>query len=700
MDALDKLKPRLTDVVAGSMLAAAPVFDYMHGGSQAAVFLAAAFILAFLALLEPRSRPDGSDAGFALFAALSWASLLWSKNPNETVAALLPLTAAVVAYVYVPRNQETFRFVAVAAAATLVTVSTFGIYQNFVEFPDLERRIAHDPEIIRTVNEQYPDRADRDMFMIRVKSRTVYATFHSGYANALGGWITMLLPLTIGWVFVAARKRHGLIALVATGAPLWCLFLTRSKGAALTLAALVPIGMIFAGTRPVRRLGIGLLALGAAGLGYLFFATDVFAESAAVRLDYWTAALGMIAERPFSGVGAGLFGGYYHVYKTATGGEVQMAHQSYLQAAAELGVGGLIFLAVFLVRSLGKLARAGTSGLLLEPPPVTSGYFIQGLLAGFFVIVALLKSRGVPAIAFSFGGLWLAAFGVFSAVASVSDMRRLRKYAFLTAAAFFLHALIDWNLYSPQIVITLGVLAGAARDPQPRPASAGRRFVGALALATIATLCFLRVARFTERNTLFAEFQRNFRRAAVVSDDAQRAAAMIVAYRDIVKLSENFPADPEIALAAADAATGLAESAPEFDNHYVDEALQTYERVVAMAPFISRAPECAAALALWKYRIAKTPDALDRYVGLLERSVAAYPTKPGTRLALGWAMLQKRDFKKARAQLNAARTLHRLAYDERNRLSPIELADLESFVKMAESFSDGAGRPPNSPSGK
>lgn len=69
-------------------------------------------------------------------------------------------------------------------------------------------------------------------------------------------------------------------------------------------------------------------------------------ESFSLRLSYWRVGLRMFLDNAFIGVGLGSFKWAYPLYQHVGDGNVQEAHNSYLQAFAETGiVGGLLLLA-------------------------------------------------------------------------------------------------------------------------------------------------------------------------------------------------------------------------------------------------------------------------------------------------------------------------------------------------------------------
>lgn len=106
-------------------------------------------------------------------------------------------------------------------------------------------------------------------------------------------------------------------------------------------------------------------------------------ESFSLRLSYWRATLRMFLDNPVAGVGLGNFKWAYPVYQRPGDGNVQEAHNSYLQAFAETGLaGGLVLLAFW-----GALIAAALNRIVTEEDPARRRLLI-GLLTGLLAFLA------------------------------------------------------------------------------------------------------------------------------------------------------------------------------------------------------------------------------------------------------------------------------------------------------------------------
>ncbi|MBX3180848.1 MAG: O-antigen ligase family protein [Candidatus Hydrogenedentes bacterium] len=287
--------------------------------------------------------------------------------------------------------------------------------------------------------------------------------------------------------FLFGARRHGLRrASLAAGAlgcavlvpvALGALWITYSRGAMLALAMAVTAtgGLVLARRREWRLPGVGgaaiaiVLIMGllvslsraagpgiaaaqeatapeetAPGAGLRDEGIDVtFSDlanpaSLSIRLTYWRVALRMALDNPLLGVGPGNFKFAYPVYQYLGAGDVQNAHNGFLQAWCETGI-------------LGAVA-----------------------LAGFWIAVLW---PGVVSFARSPGGRpdWLAA-GLVAGI-----------------LAFLLHAMLDMNLTHPTLMTFAMAAAGLLARRAPRRdeaalASFSVARAGALAVLMIAAL--------------------------------------------------------------------------------------------------------------------------------------------------------------------------------------------------------------------
>jgi O-antigen ligase len=147
------------------------------------------------------------------------------------------------------------------------------------------------------------------------------------------------------------------------------LVFTLSRGA---LVGLV-VGIAFlAWTEPRARRAIALSMIVGAAIAVSFAATHradwltavsakdrVASENVQTRLELWHAAAIMAAEHPLLGVGPGNFPSEVAgVTGQPLGERTFVAHDAYLEVAAEFGIGGLIAFLAFLAMQWSRLGRA------------------------------------------------------------------------------------------------------------------------------------------------------------------------------------------------------------------------------------------------------------------------------------------------------------------------------------------------------
>jgi O-antigen ligase len=192
--------------------------------------------------------------------------------------------------------------------------------------------------------------------------------------NELASILVAGLALSLG--LATALKRLPLARLAAIGTAVVCaaaIFLTGSRGGlvglAVALAAFLVVGAQWRG----RFLVVALIVAGAAVGYYKYVASpDVRAHVAGVgngagRLDVWTVGWRMVEHNPVQGVGAGNFPVSSVHYLLQPGaiqesrlfiGTPKVAHNSYLEIWAELGLVGMLLFLLMLAFCLHSTLRA------------------------------------------------------------------------------------------------------------------------------------------------------------------------------------------------------------------------------------------------------------------------------------------------------------------------------------------------------
>jgi len=198
------------------------------------------------------------------------------------------------------------------------------------------------------------------------------------------------------FVTAGSRRARWLYAAVA-GVDLFAFVLTQSRGGIIGLVCGLLAAVVLAG-RARARILVLVLAFVAGALGYYlgYKPAHVFQSgqngglngASSGRLDLWHVALLVFEGHPLGGVGLGNFPTVEPSYATHTVNltmvrqivrEQLVAHNTYLQLAAELGLVGLgLFLAIIALPLC--LAGRALSRLELELPELE--FHVRGLVAG------------------------------------------------------------------------------------------------------------------------------------------------------------------------------------------------------------------------------------------------------------------------------------------------------------------------------
>jgi hypothetical protein len=333
----------------------------------------------------------------------------------------------------------------------------------------------------------------------RMAGNVVYSVFI--VSNTLAGWLAVALPLAAA-VFISLpriTRRDRLaagLALLTVIAGLAALVFTRSRGGGLAAAAAGAMFIIAF----VRRRGLPRWSWLApfAATAALVICAALFAprhpdapNSFDVRREYWSAAVGMIKDRP-AGVGIGHFGLHYPKYETLLGWGVQTPHNDYLAVAAESGLfAGLALLAlvaVFFLAWRGGEDGARDDGLSPDSPRLSPSRW-AGLAAAIACLVGLAMAmvtvhrpldpfhiarmfkdvywNAVPGLvltAFAYSILIPIVAAAVAWAAARADFSHRVWRAALPAAflGFALHALVDFDIDTPGFSALLAVIIGLA----------------------------------------------------------------------------------------------------------------------------------------------------------------------------------------------------------------------------------------------
>jgi O-antigen ligase len=223
--------------------------------------------------------------------------------------------------------------------------------------------------------------------------------------NELASMLVAALALSFG--LAAALRDMPLARLGALGAGALCtvgIFLTGSRGGLVSLAIALAAFLVI-GARWRGRVLVIVAAVALAGAAYFSYlaSPEIKAHVSTVgsgtgRLDLWTVAWRMVEQEPLHGVGAGNFPVSSVHYLLQPGaieradyivGVPKVAHNTYLELWAELGIVGLIlflFVVGFCLYSALKAARSFARQGDARMEVLARALFVAmaGLLAGDF----------------------------------------------------------------------------------------------------------------------------------------------------------------------------------------------------------------------------------------------------------------------------------------------------------------------------
>ena len=373
----------LVSLTAGTCLLAMLTFvDEVvpSGGLPLTKIMGALLILSWLASISVGSHRreklfESSGFVYLLLVFILWAGLsaLWAENPGDAISAVTRYApnAMLFLIVFAAANTRS-RALWVVGAFVLGTIASAAYGVAFPVPADVEGRLSG----------------------------------ALGNANETATALAVGVALAGGLAF-ALRGQPWLRAGVAVGIPLClaALFLTVSRGGLVALGAVLVAGVLVAGPR--RKAAVALVAVAAVGAVAYF---GVIAEpqmrerlfesdGGTGRSDIWTVGWRIVEANPVVGVGAGNFASTSVHYLFEPGvilrpdfivDDPKVAHNTYLEVLAELGVVGLLlFLAIlgYVLRAALAAARgfaaAGDRGMEMVARAVLVA-LIGFMVAAFF----------------------------------------------------------------------------------------------------------------------------------------------------------------------------------------------------------------------------------------------------------------------------------------------------------------------------
>jgi len=378
------------------------------------VALGAVAAAAFLALALRRLA-----AGVAVFAVLTFPEHLpGTLGAGATVAKPLGVVLAlawIVTVVVRPRSSRLLPRDLPAAfwmtCAFLALAATSALWAT--DLGQVAYEIGRLLQVVVLFLVVYTAASTRRDFRIIVWSFLVGSVVTAAYSIATGSYgaagrlsgifdpnyfAAELIPAILIGSFLALTRtgRTRLLAGIVVAFDMVAFALTQSRGGIVGLCVGLVAAAVFAG-RARPRVVAAILIIAAIGVGYYFaFApyhlrntfSGSLAGASSGRADEWRIATHMFRNHPLGGVGLGNFVILEPSYSTQTFNlsfvnlvvtRPLVAHNSYLEIAAELGLGGVaLFVAI-----LGLVTyRAGRALRALASSADNLEFYARGLVAG------------------------------------------------------------------------------------------------------------------------------------------------------------------------------------------------------------------------------------------------------------------------------------------------------------------------------
>lgn len=341
------------------------------------VFLAGGTLLWMGKVLITRQfqfRPTPLDIPIALLVLFSAVSIWASPDKGFSFYNYYHLMGRYILLYYLVihnlHSLEQAKKVVWAMLASAAAVALYGFYQYYFGIAV--------SAAVWVDGEQFPD----------LKMR-VFSTLEN--PNLLAGFLVIMMAVAAGMGYRAKENGYKVVLTLLLAALGGCLLLTYSRGAWISLLAVIGVYAMLC-----NRKILWLLLLVPV---VLFFTHDAVLErilsivnptdtSSTLRLALWESTIAMITDNPFLGIG---WGAYWMVYPDydffVQNANVKIfhAHNMYLNIAAEIGIPGcLAFFAVIYghlrlaLSALKEAASGWVGGMLLGLIAAMGGILING----------------------------------------------------------------------------------------------------------------------------------------------------------------------------------------------------------------------------------------------------------------------------------------------------------------------------------
>lgn len=426
---------------------------------------------------------------------------------------------------------------------TFFALALYAVVQRLILFPILEGS----PQALALT-------AESQDFAQRLARKEAISTFL--YANAFGGFVALMTPLTLGALIDGREGKPA--ALLSKGLALglggFALLFTKSLGAWVAWTAGLAAFGLLAATRERGRTALVAGGLGVAAVAVLLLAaTPLLPWMAArnhsmhVRQVYWQAGLRMVPLAPALGIGLDNYQEFYHQVKPDVQQESRKAHNDYLQILVELGAAGLLaFLGLIGVVLRSALSRE-TPPL---PPPTPSPPWVFPAAAAASLLCAYLLKGVFDGLLLTLllAGAWVA-YALLARNGAAGELRFTRLGAAAGLVAFLVHLTVDFDFYELAAATGLFLLFALLMTLQGKgtPHRASRTAAGAgagVVLLLSIPLLLWAVPRLSGADARIEEAEaalRRFHARAAGVDTASLDAALKASER----AQELNPLDPE-----------------------------------------------------------------------------------------------------------------------------------------------------------
>lgn len=347
---------------------------------------------------------------------LHFARLVDTDGPVIDFAKMVLYYVLFVGLVDSPARLRAFLFWMLVFATTTISLAVLQ-YQGYITLPNLTQTLDGARDRVTGV----------DVHFLRLAGSGI---FHD--PNELGVLISLSALLALYWLTDRRSGPARLLWLAPLVLFFYAMSLTQSRGALLALLAGLAVLLVARFGWRIAAI-VGLFAVPAL---FLFLAgrqTDLSTEDGTgqQRIQIWSDGLMLMRESPLFGVGEGEFNQRIGL----------VAHNSYLQCFAELGVfGGMFFVGAFYLAVEQMLRLGDRRKYALPDPDMRRLYpYVLGLVASWTVgmmsltLCYILPTYTVLALATVFGRTVPADPPL---PATPFDMRLLRRLLLVAAVGF------------------------------------------------------------------------------------------------------------------------------------------------------------------------------------------------------------------------------------------------------------------------